>query len=215
MSTLRRPPGQATAEYVGVVAAVVLAFAATTAWLVGSVRPPDSPPDVVSLAAGPLQDAPPILLWQAPSQAVRAGGDEEPIRAFLRAVAGGEGAPQAWRDYLRYRVEWDRAFGARLWQRAREALEDPAAALPDPSVLTPAGLARAAWQQGMRPVEYVRYLRSLPPGERWAAFRRDSAVVAADGTFQAVGALARRGAGRLARPRTPAPPPPAQGAPAP
>lgn len=215
MESLRRDSGQATAEYVGVVAAVVLALVATTAWLAGSVRPPDAPPDVVGLAAGPLQDAAPILLWQAPSEAVRAGGDDEPIRAFFRAVAGGEGAPQAWRDYIRYRVEWDRAFGERLWHRAREVLQDPAGFVPDPELLTPAGVARAAWNNAMRPVEYVRYLRSLPPGERWEAFRRDSAVAAADTTFEVVGALARRGAGRVARSRIPREAPPRTDAPAP
>ena len=107
----------------------------------------------------------------------------------------------------------NRAFRRALWEgiqaRARAIRDDPAALLPDPTSMTPRGLARAVVAQGRRTSAYVRHLRSLPPDERWRTLRTDSAVFMAGASLDALEYSLRRGATRVATPRPPGAPAPA------
>jgi hypothetical protein len=199
--------GQAAVETVGLVVVLLLALAATTAWLVHEARPPDRPPQVVPHVARPLGFPDSIRYWALPAVPYGQEGADEPIGDVLRAIGGG--GASAWDEYWYQRREWNRVFRRALWEgltaRARAVADDPSSLRPDPATLTPQGLARAVVSRGRRTVAYVEHLRSLPPEERWRALRTDSAEFMAAASLDALEFSVRRGAVRVGAPRTPAP----------
>ena len=169
---VRTGRGQAAVETVGVTVAIALLVAALAAWTAGNVRPPAAPPDVIGHVADPLgltaqrveqawsrDDLPRWL-----DTAARGRGDR-PVGRFLGRVALGVAAT----GRVGVRGAWN--FRTHVERRVVERLEGLAHAPgqilvpPDPSLLTPGGIARDVLGRIGDPVAYVRSLRGLSAEE--------------------------------------------------
>jgi hypothetical protein len=190
--------GQATVEMVGMTVVVALLVAATSAWLVRAVRPPDAPPDAIGAVAAPLhrEPAPFDYAYPLPGRGFQLplGRDDEPIGRVLRIV--GRGAREGFVVAIEMRHAFARAYAMRLRDRAEGLLRDPLGELVRPNQLTLEGAARSGLLNAGRLWAYGRELRSLPLREAALRAAADAGALAADLT---VDAAKRAGRERLDR----------------
>lgn len=213
--------GQAAVEWVGVTVLVMLAVAAITLWLVPVLRPPPAPPDVIGRIALPVAPATPAEVAARQREAAlerlalvrgRPGGTA--VQRGLGAVRRDLGT--GFDVWLEARHEFSTSFNRRMLERLDQMLHDPLGdptALPDLSLLTPAGIARRADE--MR--AYLRRLDGMSLREAIVTASGDAGAAAADLTVDAGQvALRKKISGATRRPRPPEPPPaPRPGAPRP
>jgi len=213
---VQRQRGQAAVESVGITVAIALLVAAMSLWLAREAPPAARAPDVIGAIVGPLdpgvaqgaQSWSPATVPPFLDAAARGRGDR-PIGRALRAIGRGvmTGTVLA--------AEGDRGFREgfrdRLRERAVGLIRDPIGGLgelPDPSLLTPAGLADRILARGGELRDYLRHLRALPPRVAARTAGRDLGEAAADLTVDlGEAALRKRLAGRLGSrvPRSPRP----------
>lgn len=172
-------------EGVGIGVLVALLLAATAAWLVREVRPPDEPPAVIAAVSKPLVRDPWPLEYRYPLPpppfAIPRGRDDEPIGRALRAA--GRGVRVGIDYWIDMQHRCTRATGVRFGERVVEFLRDPAG-LDRDSVLS--GDAGA----------YIERLRALPGREAALTATEDACTVAIDVAADVGEELLRR---RLAR----------------
>lgn len=209
----RAQRGQAAVETAAMATVVALLLAATTAWLVATLRPPPAPPDVIGRVAAPVLPpgtvTAPAIPAPRPLTAILglpAGTHpSEPIGRALRAVAEGVVV------VARARQAFVDGFDERAAERFREILHDPVAELlaaPDVSLLTPSGMGRRLARQAAADAaalrEYVRRLRAMPASEAVVTASHDAGRQSADGAIRVLEALLRKKA--VGGPSRPAPP---------
>ncbi|HTI32419.1 MAG TPA: hypothetical protein VL422_02005 [Miltoncostaea sp.] len=216
--------GQAAVESIGSTVAIALLKAALAVWMAGNVRPTGPPPDVIGRVADPLglsarrveqawsrDDLPRWLDTEA------VGRGDRPIGRFLAATGrgavavGGAGLAAGWN--FRRHVE------RRVVERVGSDIHDPWSLIlspPDPSMLSPVGMARHVVGRLGDPVAYVRSLRGL--SARGVAMRvsGDAGDLVGDVIVDAGEAyLARRVTGALRRGGSAGPSPGGRDAPGP
>ena len=195
--------GHATVEQIAVVVLVALLLTAVSAWAAREMRPPERPPDVIEVAAAPLQPgAHPFragrLTWYVPPQRVSIFG--RALRATGRFIveAGTVG-------YV-----FGRAFVRRLGHRIEHYVRNPEAFVTDmlgsleSLARDPIGHLGPNQVRAVR--DYVARLRRLSPREAAHRLAEDAGAFAADLVIDyTTRAAARRIIGRARLP--PAPPP--------
>jgi len=213
---VQRQRGQAAVESVGITVAIALLVAAMSLWLAREVQPPARAPDVIGTIVGPLDPgfAQGAQSWSATTtppflDTVARGRGGRPIGQALRAIGRGVATGTV------LAAEGDRGFREgfqdRLRERALGLVRDPLGGLddlPDPSLLTPTGLANRILARAGELRDYVRHLRAMPPRVAARTAGRDLGEAAADLTVDlGEAALRRRLAGRLGSrvPRIPRP----------
>ena len=208
---VRRQHGQAAVESVGITIAIAVLLAAVSLWVARAAQPPARPPDVIGTIVGPLdpgfaQGAPAWSTTTVPpflgSMARGPGGRS--IGRVLRAIGRGVATGTV------LAAEGDRGFREgfqdRLRERAEGLLDNPFEGLtnlPDPSLLTPTGIANRVLARAGDLRDYIRHLRALPPRVAARTVGRDLGEAAADlGVDLGEAALRKRLAGGLGS-RTP------------
>lgn len=188
--------GQAAVETVGIGVLVALLLAATSAWLVREVRPPDRPPALIEAVSKPLVRDPAPFEFRYPLPrpfTMPRGRDDEPIGRALRILARGA------RDGVVLAGEMRHEFAHAYWTRMREIglefLRDPVgglAALPDPDELTPRGAVRRALRDAVGLWNYAQELRSMPLRQAALTASADAGTLAADLTVEAAEAALKK-----------------------
>ena len=213
---VRRQHGQAAVESVGITIAIALLLAAMSLWLAREAQPPAHPPDVIGTIAGPLDPglAQGAHAWSTTTLppflgTMGRGRGDRPVGRLLRAIGRGVATGTV------LVAEGDRGFREgfqdRLRERAVGLLDNPFEGLtdlPDPSLLTPTGLANRVLARAGDLRDYVRHLRTLPPRVAAHTVGRDLGEAAADlGVDLGEAALRKRLAGGLGSraPRIPRP----------
>lgn len=190
-----RQTGQAAVESIGIAVLVALLLSATAAWLLSTMPPPQSPPDVIGRVAEPLGGTSGVGSWTAPSLPAflhdRSG--TAPVGRALRAVRDGVGVGVV--TWFEARAAFDRAFAERIMERAdeflRDPLGDPTSGI-DPDALTPRGAALAALQHAGALWDYGRFLRRLPARVAIRTAARDAGRLSADIAIEVGQALLRK-----------------------
>ena len=201
MDTIGVQRGAAAVEWVGVVVMVTLLMGVLISWSVTNFRPPERPPDPISVVAEPLAGAVGPL----------AGLGEGAAPWFTRSMNRGEGAGRRFLGWVARTsvdaaalgrdmgVSFGRGFARTARDRWRAFLDNPLGGLinlPDAAGVTTAGLLRRyAVSLAKNPralVDYVGRLRTMSPRQIAVELSGQGGEYTADASIEMVELFVKR-----------------------